>query len=168
VVSTNRWHLLTATVDSVADVAHLYLDGVDTIPSGGPVYSSFAHANDLNLGRFQNNVYYFDGLLDEARVASSVQSANWIWTSWQSVASNATFVSYSAVNPEPEMSLAATGSGPLLSWPSTAGPFTVYTATNLVPPATWLPVTNPPLLTNGQWQIDLSTASGSQFYRLQQ
>jgi hypothetical protein len=167
-VSFGRWHLLTATVDNVANVAHLYVDGVDTIPSGGAVYPSFANANDLNLGRFLNNVYCFDGLLDEVRIASNVQSANWIWTSWQSVASNAVFVSVSPVNPEPPVSVAASGDGPVLSWPSTAGPFTLYSATNLSPPAIWLPVTNPPLLTNGQWQIILPAASGSHFYRLQQ
>jgi len=167
-VSFDHWHLLTATVTSVADVAHLYVDGVDTIPSGGAVYSSFALGSDLNLGRFLNNTLYFNGLLDEVRIASNVQSANWIWTSWQSVASNAVFVSFSPVNPEPPVSVAAFVNGPVLSWPSTAGPFTLCNSTNLSPPVSWLPVTNPPLLTNGQWQITLPAASGSHFYRLQQ
>jgi hypothetical protein len=168
VVTIGRWHWLTATVDNVADVAHLYVDGVDTIPSGGAVYPTFANANDMNLARFQNNEYYFDGLMDEVRIASGVQSANWIWTSWQSVASNAAFVSFSTVNPEPPLSVAASGNGAVLNWPTSAGPFTLYTATNLAPPAVWLPVTNPPVLTNGQWQISLPPASGSHFYRLQQ
>jgi hypothetical protein len=141
---------------------------VDTIPSGGAVYPTFANANDMNLARFQNNEYYFDGLMDEVRIASGVQSANWIWTSWQSVASNAAFVSFSTVNPEPPLSVAASGNGAVLNWPTSAGPFTLYTATNLAPPAVWLPVTNPPVLTNGQWQISLPPASGSHFYRLQQ
>jgi len=167
-VSFGRWHLLTATVDTVANVAHLYVDGVDTIPSGGAVYPSFANASDLNLGRFLNNVFYFDGLLDEVRIASNVQTANWIWASWHSVASNVVFVSFSPVNPEPSVSVAASGDAPVLSWPATAGPLTLYTATNLSSPTVWLPVTNLPFLTNGQWQITLPAAGGSQFYRLQQ
>jgi len=108
------------------------------------------------------------GLLDQVRIASNVQSANWIWTTWQSVASNAVFTSFSPVDPAPALTAAASGNGPKLSWPATAGPFTLYATINLSAPVNWLPLTNSPFLSNGQWQITFPAASGSQVYRLQQ
>jgi hypothetical protein len=45
--------------------------------------------------------------------------------------------------------------------------FTLYFATNLAPPITWMPATNAPLLVNGQWQVTPGESGGSVFYRLQ-
>lgn len=168
VVSYGQWHLLTATIDNVANVAHLYVDGVDTTPSGGAVNSTFAHANDMNLGRFLNNASYFDGLMDEVRIASGVQSPNWVMASWVNVASNSTYANYSAINAQPVLSIAPSANGPLLTWPQSAGPFALYTATNLNPPSFWMPVSNAPTLSNGFWQATPSATNGCQFYRLQQ
>ena len=168
VISFGQWHLLAATVDTVANIAHIYVDGVDTTPSGGAVYPAFAHANDLNFGRFLSNTLYFDGLLDEARIAANVQSSNWVWASWVNVASNTAFASCSTINPQPLLSAVASTNGPLLTWSQAAGPFSLYVATNLVPRAIWVPATNPVILVNGQWEATIPPGSGSRFYRLQQ
>jgi len=152
----------------VANIAHIYVDGVDTTPSGGAVYPAFAHANDLNFGRFLSNTLYFDGLLDEARIAANVQSSNWVWASWVNVASNTAFASCSTINPQPLLSAVASTNGPLLTWSQAAGPFSLYVATNLVPRAIWVPATNPVILVNGQWEATIPPGSGSRFYRLQQ
>ena len=162
-----QWHLLTATVDGVANVAHLYVDGADATPSGGGVYPGFARANHLDLGRLLGGTSYFNGLLDEVRVASGVQSPDWIWASWLNVAAKNTFASYSSINPQPLLSLRGSGNDLVLSWPQDAGPFTLYSATNLVPPVEWSPVTNAPAVVNGLWQATLPRTGPRYFYRLQ-
>src|SRR5262249_13679931 len=70
------------------------------------------------------------------------------------------------LNP-PDISVSS-GSGSLfLTWPLSGVSFGLYTASNLIPPVAWNLVTNPPLLTNGQWQISLPIQSGpTSFFRL--
>ncbi len=167
-VSYAQWHLLTVTIDNVANVAHLYVDGVDTTPSGGAVFSSFGRANDLNLGRFDNGTSYFNGLMDEVRVASNVQSPNWIWANWMNVSANASFSTYSAINAQPTLSIANSASGPFLSWPQSSGPFALFTATNLDPLANWIPATNTLISSNGLWQTIPVLDNTTHFFRLQQ
>jgi len=131
--------------------------------------TGFANQADVNLGRFTNSSLYFNGTVDEARIASGTRSSNWVWATWMTVVSNSTFSSYSAVNPRPTLSIISTPAGPTLTWPTNAGVFTLFSTTNLTPPATWAPATNVPVQTNGLWQVPLgSNTVGNQFFRLQQ
>ena len=58
--------------------------------------------------------------------------------------------------------------GSTLSWPLDAGWFTVYTATNLVPPVTWTPLTNPAVLIGNEWKVTLPAVTNEQrYFRLQ-
>ena len=131
-------------------------------------WSSFGNTSGVNLGRTTNGSFYFKGAMDEVRIESLTRSSNWIWASWMTAASNATWTAYSAINPRPLLRLAADGKS--LTWPGDAGPFTLYMATNLVAPVTWLPLTNPPaVLSNGCWHFFLPTqGSAASFFRLQQ
>jgi hypothetical protein len=57
--------------------------------------------------------------------------------------------------------------GLTLTWPTNAAVILYYT-TNLMPPITWMPVTNAPAIVNGQWNLMVSVdANQSAFYRLQ-
>jgi hypothetical protein len=160
--------LVSASVNRGAGTVEFYVDGKD-LGGSSAVVPGFANQADVNLGRFTNSSFYFTGVMDEARIASGTRSSNWVWASWMTVTSNATWSGYSQVNPQPTLSLVASGSGPVLSWPTDAGVFTLFTTTNLLPPATWYPATNVPVQTNGQWQVPLGTnLTASQFYRLQQ
>ena len=167
-VTFGDWHLLAATVNRTNGTVRLFVDGADATMSGS-VRTDFANAAGVNLGRLTNAVFYFQGTMDEVRIERVTRSSNWVWVSWMTVASNATLVSYSEVNPQPLLSLAS-ADGPVLTWPASGGVFKLYSATNLASPATWLPVTNPsPSLTNGRWQIPLQPHDNdSRFYRLQQ
>ena len=165
-VSSGQWHLLTAVVDRTGGAAHLYVDGTDATQSG-PVQTDFPIQSDVNLGRFTNGSFYFNGAMDEVRIANGARSSNWVWASWMNVVSNTTFASYSAINPRPLLSAAISASGPALTWPASAGIFTLYFATNLTPPVTWMPATNSPVFVNGQWQVMPGAGGGSVFYRLQ-
>jgi hyaluronate lyase len=68
----------------------------------------------------------------------------------------------------PTLAFVRFGDAAVLSWPQWAGSVQLYGATNLTPPVTWLPVTNSPVLSNGQWAVQVSgPTNGSQFFRLQ-
>ncbi len=67
----------------------------------------------------------------------------------------------------PSLDVALSNRNLVLSWPLSAGGFTLYTATNLVSPALWLPVTNSAATNGNNLMITLPTAGGgSRFYRL--
>ena len=68
----------------------------------------------------------------------------------------------------PELSATLVGSSLVLIAPTDAGYFTLYSATNLTPPVTWILMTNPPVFLNGTWNVTLPAApNGQRFYRLQ-
>jgi hypothetical protein len=77
---------------------------------------------------------------------------------------NATFTaSYVA----PELALAAGDSSVSLSWPAWAAPLELRTATNLVPPVAWHPVTNASVAANGRLRVTVPVRTGADFFRLQ-
>lgn len=165
-VTPGVWHALAAAVNEPAGAAQLYVDGA-TVASG-PTATDFANSTGLDFGRFTNAVYYFDGALDEARIARGACSSNWIRATWLNVASNSVFNSASAVNPQPPLSHVETAGGVWLTWPAASGVFILYTTASLAPPAAWAPATNSAVYANGQWQAPVfPSAQGSQFYRLQ-
>jgi hypothetical protein len=165
-VTPGVWHALAARVNETNGTAQLYVDGVEV--TNGATVTDFANDRGLDFGRFTNSYYYFDGALDEARIASGVCSSDWIRTTWLNVASNNTFNSFSMVNPSLSLSFMASPGGVCLTWPATAGVLALYTTTNLASPTRWQPVTNALTYANGQWQLPLlPSTNGVQFYRLQ-
>jgi fibronectin type 3 domain-containing protein len=85
-------------------------------------------------------------------------SANW----W----SIAEFNAYLA--PPIALSVATSpNSGLTLTWPTNAA-VTLYYTTSLIPPITWMPVTDAPNIVNGQWNLTVSVGTNqAAFYRLQ-
>lgn len=166
-VTPGHWHLVSAAVDEANGAGAIYVDGVNQTASSG-IVTDFPNQSGLNLGRFTNSAYYFNGWMDEARVRSGLAGADEIWAQWFNVSSNADFAAISPVNPQPALSIVSNNGAPALSWPWNAGVFTVYSTTNLSAPA-WAPVTNPaPGLSDGTWQLPLPTNSaGPIFFRLQ-
>jgi hypothetical protein len=168
-VSFGQWHLLTASVDRIKGTVEFYVDGIDLAGSSSLV-TGFPNQATVNLGRFTNSAFYFNGVLDEARIAAGTCSSNWVWASWQNVASNSAFATSSAVlQQSPTLGLAASaGGGLVLSWPASGVGFALYAATNLIPPVFWCLMTNVPTLIGNEWQISLPPPGGvSSFYRLQ-
>jgi len=167
-VSFGQWHLVTAVLNRSAGTAAFYVDGAPA--GGGSIVTDFINDADLNFGRFTNSFYYFTGMLDEARIQSGVQSSNWIWASYNTIAANSTFENYSAVtqqSPALTLTLNSQPSTLNLLWPANGVGFALYTATNLVAPVAWTPANNQPIFTNNQWQINLpADNSGVRFYRL--
>jgi hypothetical protein len=110
------------------------VDGTDQTESSG-IRADFANQNTLLLGRFADGLFSFRGRLDEARIESVARSANWIWASWMTVASNAIFGNYSAVTRQlPRLAANVHESTVTLKWPGSGVGFAMFTTTNLTPP----------------------------------
>jgi hypothetical protein len=166
-VAPGVWHRVAAVIDKTAGSARLYIDGADRTTAAS-VQADFANQTDFNVGRCTNSSFYLKGTLDEVRIESLARSSNWVWASWMSTASNNLLTTYSTINPRPTLSTVISGPNLCVSWPTNAGPFTLFTTTNLAPPVTWLPATNTPVSLNDTWQIQVPASSGPRLYRLQQ
>jgi hypothetical protein len=115
-VSLNQWHLVTAVVDRADAVAQLYVDGNQV--ASGAVRNDFPINNDMELGRDTSGSFAFLGALDEARIHSSLESSNWVWASYMTVAANASLENYSAVgSPAASLSIQTSGGNVILGWP---------------------------------------------------
>jgi hypothetical protein len=116
-VSLNQWHLLTAVVDQADGAAQLYVDGNQV--ASGAIRNDFANDNDMELGRDTGGTFAFLGSLDEARIHSDLESSNWVWASYMTVATNSSFENYSSVSsPILTLSLQNSGNNVILTWPS--------------------------------------------------
>ena len=68
----------------------------------------------------------------------------------------------------PRLAATASTAGLTLSGPAKASYFSVYSASNLTPPAVWTRLTNSSVFANGSWSIFLSPiTNGNRFFRLQ-
>jgi len=171
VVTTGKWHLVTAAINRSTATAAFYVDGTpEPIATGGPgLVSDFVNNADINFGRFTNSALYFNGAMDEARIYSGIEDSNWVWASWATVASNSVLESYSTVTRAAQsLSVSVTGGNAAFAWAATGVGYALYSATNLTPPITWTPCGAQPVWTNNQWQVTLPAGNaGVLFYRLQ-
>ena len=74
----------------------------------------------------------------------------------------------SAVLPSPSLGFAANGSERTftINWPAWGNNWTLWSATNLTPPVTWVQVTNSVNSSNGQSIVTVPIAPGGAFFRL--
>ncbi|MGH7991921.1 MAG: DUF2341 domain-containing protein [Limisphaerales bacterium] len=117
VVTAGQWHLVTAAVNRTAGTTQLYVDG--TLQASGNTVTDFPTNSDMNLGRFNAGSFAFDGLIDEARIHAGLDDANWTWASYETVAQNSSFESYSAVGSSAvTLTIQRSGNNVILTWPS--------------------------------------------------
>jgi hypothetical protein len=103
-ISFGQWHLLTGTLDGSNGVVNVYVDGVNVTINTG-VDTAFQTTNYVRCGSILNGEpgasgsgnTFFDGAMDETRIHAGIESSNWVWASWMTVAQNASFQSYSNV-----------------------------------------------------------------------
>lgn len=69
---------------------------VDGAPIGSAAGSTNNLLTDVNLAR-EYNGRYLNAIMDEVRISSVARSTNWIWATYQNIASNAAFASYGAI-----------------------------------------------------------------------
>jgi hypothetical protein len=98
-VSSNQWHMVAAVINRAGTNAQLYVDGVMVTSTSSLSYvrDDFATNQEIYLGEFHGNSFPFNGLIDEARISSGLNSSNWVWASYMTVAQNTNLESYSAV-----------------------------------------------------------------------
>lgn len=177
-VTYGQWHFVCATVDQNAGTASLYVDGVDQT-AVSEVLPGFDLTLPVNLGRFStNNIsapYFFRGLMDEARIANTARSPDWIWASYLASATNSTLAAYAnVVRNQPQLRIRTSPAGQVanlvFNWPASGIGFALETSTSLAP-ASWSVVTNAPVLVTSnnstQWQLSMPVGTNAaRFYRL--
>jgi hypothetical protein len=91
-----EWHLMCTVQDP--STLRIFMDGLPSgsLQSSGGGVLAYAGANGW-LGRSSDGARPFTGSLDEVRVSAGTLSADWIWASWATMASNAVFNSYDSV-----------------------------------------------------------------------
>jgi hypothetical protein len=177
-VTYGQWHHVSAAVNLVSGKATLYVDGVNQTVSSNVAPAIVTQAA-MYLGAYAPDASsrnYFKGLMDEARIEKAARSADWIWASYMTSATNSSLATYAnVVRSQPQLSIQPGAAGPggtlVFNWPASGVGFGLQTATNLAPPVIWTSLTNLPALitTNGvtRWQISLAPGtSAMRYYRL--
>jgi hypothetical protein len=70
------------------------------------------------------------------------------------------------VTPSPSLSLKRAGTNAVVSWPATFVSFTLQSATNLGPQASWTKVTNLPVILSSRYNVTNVSTASTRFYRL--
>ena len=121
-VTSNQWHLVTAALNRTAGTIQFYVDGAPKPLSSfgsSAIKTDFPTNQDMNLGRFVGGSFPFTGIMDEARIQSGLESSNWVWASYMTVAANASFETYSAVvPPAATLDIQYSSGNLILTWPT--------------------------------------------------
>ena len=83
-----------------------------------------------------------------------------------SCGASANSAAVSVLLPLPALGINVSAGSLTISWPGWAGGWTLYSTTNLAPPAVWLPVTNTVGSSNGTFNVTAPIGSNVQFFRL--
>jgi beta-glucanase (GH16 family) len=149
-----------------AGAFRLFLNG-DMVATGTATANN--NLTDVNLAREYTSGRYFNGRLDEVRISNVARSTNWLWATWQNLASHATFSSYGPaelIAPDaPELASPVLSGGQFQFQVSGVPgvPYTVQASTNLT---TWtdLLTTNPAVMPF-TWS-DSASNFPAQYYRV--
>jgi alpha-galactosidase len=165
----NQWSFVTGVINGNTKL--LYVDG---ILRASKTFAGILSGNPLSLWLGAQNRpsynYWFEGILDEARISSMARSSNWIGAEYMTVASNQTVNAYGAVtsyNP-PTLSLVSwttggNGIGLVLSWPTNVVGLELQMSRDLVH---WTNSTATVTLSDTDYTVTVTNESTAQFYRL--
>ncbi len=107
-VTGAAWHYLVAQLDDSDDHVHLFVDGVRQ-----NTYTAVGGACETTTGYWRMGSYktvnwaggatdgYFTGSIDEARISSTIRSADWIITDYNNQSSPSTFYSVGSLETSP-------------------------------------------------------------------
>src|SRR5262249_19312434 len=70
--------------------------------------------------------------------------------------------------PPPQLTITASGTNVILSWPTNAVGFTLQSTTNFRSSASWVTNSSAPVVVNGQNNVTNPVSGPQQFYRLSQ
>ncbi len=167
------WHLLTAVLDTSNNLGRIYVD--TNLVASGALHAGMPTTNDLNLGDFVGGGFPLNGLMDEARIQFGTNSPNWVAATYQTVAQNSTFETYSAVTStvaNPVTVLFQRSGGNLIldgSGGPANQPYRVLSSTNLlVPMSQWTPVSTNNFDGSGNFSngVPLNSTNKALFFRI--
>ncbi|MDP2676648.1 MAG: DUF2341 domain-containing protein [bacterium] len=92
----NTWRRLTVILDS--GNIDLFLNENQTIDSTYTHGTGLSTTEQVNIGRRSNNSNYYEGFLDEARIASTTLSADWLAIEYDNISATTTF--YTSIGSE--------------------------------------------------------------------
>lgn len=154
-VPFGSWHQVVAAINRTNGTVNFYVDGASVGSSSG-VVKDFKRVDDLNLARFLDGNFDLHGAMDEARIQQGVNSPNWVWASYMTVADNSSFQSYSSVGGSSNALTIEVNQGSIiLNW----GQGTLQSAPDVLGPYTTVP--------NAQSPYPVPTSGAKQqFYRV--
>jgi len=147
--------------------------GSVTINTDGSAFDTFlgvyTGTQVTALSQFAYNDNYAGGIGGSSRVSFNTT----VGTNYQigvsgvfGVSSNITLHLNFAPLVPPRLIITPAGASIILSWPTNSASFTLQSTTNLGSPITWLPVSPPPVIANGQNMVTNSLPDIRRFYRL--
>ena len=147
----NQWTYVSVVMNGCEGI--LYLNGTAVaVNSSVNLLPSDVLANHSYLGKSQFPADpYFNGQLDSLALSSVALPLEQILPGFLQTALTAT----------------PSGGGLNLSWPQWAARMSLYNASNLTPPVSWMLVTNQPTGSNGVLVTTVSRTNGDSYYRLQ-
>ena len=107
-------------------------------------------------------------VMEPPPIARLVLSGNTLYGTASEAGLSGNGTIFSITLPEPQLTIAASGTNVILSWPTNVLEFTLQCTTNLAPWAAWSTVTNVPAVVNGQNTVTNPISASQQFYRLSQ
>ena len=84
----NTWHQVASVYNNSNYLIYLDSTAGSTNAASGDIFNG---TEPLNIGRYPSSGWYFDGPIDEVRIANTARSASWISTEYQNQNSPSTF-----------------------------------------------------------------------------
>ncbi len=145
----------------------LFLNGTNVATGTG---ASPCDNSDMNIAR-EYSGRYLNARMDEVRISSVARSTNWLWATYQNLASNSIFSGASAVSTigvvGTNLSFTATRNSVELSWPADHTGWRLQVQTNSLAQGLGTNWTDVPNATNtNQITLPLSTTNGAVFFRM--
>lgn len=81
-ISINTWHYVAVTYNFTTGTIRCLIDGIQQGNTGTHTGPIGLPVENLNLGRKEQNGYYFNGVIDEARIIHSFRNNDWIQTEY--------------------------------------------------------------------------------------
>jgi uncharacterized repeat protein (TIGR03803 family) len=163
-------HSFFANSDGALPMAGLILSGntlYGTADYGGSSGVGTVFAVNTNGTSFTNLHSFTGGSGGAEPYCDLVLSGNTLYgTTVYGGTGNGTVFSLSLPPPPPQLTIIPAGANVILTWPTNAAGFTLQSATNLVSPVIWSPVSPGPVVVNGQYAVTNSTSGTNKFYRL--
>ncbi|MDD4869986.1 MAG: LamG domain-containing protein [Kiritimatiellae bacterium] len=95
-MTTGQWAYLTGTYDG--SKMRFFVNGSWYGPTTTIYSNNTARPLRIGAGMTENTgTYWFNGIVEEARVENVARSSNWVWACWMNTASNSLFAGYGKI-----------------------------------------------------------------------